>query len=157
MGQISFEAVLKKVPDIDAAYVLIPFDVEREYGKKGQVKVKAFIDGEPYRGSLVNMGYGMMLGIRQDIRKKIGKKPGDTVHIMIEEDLEERKVEIPSDLKEMFFHNMDAERFFLQLSYTHKKEYVKWINEAKREETRAYRLEKTIRMLQEKKKNPSEK
>ena len=157
MSQKSFDAILNKVPDIDAAYVLIPFDVEKEYGKKGQVKVKALIDGEPYRGSLINMGYGMMLGVRQDIRKKIGKNPGDKVHIVIEQDFEHRKVEIPPDLKEMFLHNMDAERFFANLSYTHQKEYVAWINDAKKEETRAIRLEKTIRMLQEKKKNPSAK
>jgi hypothetical protein len=157
MGQKEFDAKLQKVHDMDAAFVLIPFDVRKEYGKKGQVKVKAWIDGELYRGSLVNMGYGTMLGVRQDIRKKIGKNPGDTVHIILEEDLEDRKVEVPLDLKEMFFHNMDAERFFNTLSYSNRKEYVTWITSARIDVTRADRLEKTIRMLIEKKKNPSEK
>jgi hypothetical protein len=157
MGQKEFDAVLQKVHDMDAAYVLIPFDIGKEYGEKGQIKVKAKIDGELYRGSLVNMGYGTMLGIRQDIRKKIGKNPGDIVHIILEEDLEERKVEIPQDLKEMFIHNMDAERFFNTLSYTNQKEYVKWITNAILSETRADRLEKTIRMLMNKKRNPFDK
>ena len=51
----TFEAVLQKVPDIDGAYVEIPFDVLKEFGK-GRVKVSAAFDGVPYEGSLVRMG-----------------------------------------------------------------------------------------------------
>lgn len=49
-----FEAVIKKVPDIDGAYIEFPFDVREEFGK-GRVKVHATFDGEPYDGSLVRM------------------------------------------------------------------------------------------------------
>lgn len=80
-----FEAVVKKVEDIDGAYIEIPFDVKAEFGK-GRVPVTATFDGEPYEGSLVKMGTPChIIGIRKDIRAKIGKQPGDVVRVTLEE------------------------------------------------------------------------
>ena len=57
-----FRAVLKKVPDIDGAYIEFPGDVRQEFGK-GRVKVWARFDGIPYEGSPVRMGMpGHILG-----------------------------------------------------------------------------------------------
>lgn len=81
----SFDAVIQKVPDIDGAYVEIPFDVKAEFGK-GRVPVHATFDGEPYDGSVVRMGTpGHILGLRKDIRAKIGKQPGDRVNVTLKE------------------------------------------------------------------------
>ena len=81
----TFTAVIRKVPDIDGAYVEIPFDVRAVYGK-GRVRVRAFFDGAPYEGSLVRMGTpGHILGVRRDIRAKIGKQPGDVVSVTVQE------------------------------------------------------------------------
>lgn len=84
-----YDAVIQKVSDQNGAYVIFPYDPE--FGK-GRVKVHATFDGEPYDGSIVNMGVKnadgsvcYILGIRKDIRTKIGKQPGDTVQIMIRE------------------------------------------------------------------------
>ncbi|MPN29852.1 hypothetical protein SDC9_177305 [bioreactor metagenome] len=86
-----FEAVIRKVPDIDGAYIEFPYDVKTEFGK-GRVKVHATFDGEPYDGSLVNMGVKnsdgsvcYVIGLRKDIRSKIGKQAGDTVRVAIAE------------------------------------------------------------------------
>lgn len=80
-----FEAEIKKVPDIDGAYIEIPFDVKAEFGK-GRVPVEATFDGEPYEGSLVRMKTPChILGIRKDIRAKIGKQPGDIVKVTLKE------------------------------------------------------------------------
>jgi hypothetical protein len=80
-----FDAVIQKVEGIDGAYIEIPFDVKQEFGK-GRVPVTATFDGEPYEGSLVRMKTpGHILGIRKDIRAKIGKQPGDTVKVTLEE------------------------------------------------------------------------
>nr|WP_300094563.1 DUF1905 domain-containing protein [Sedimentibacter sp.] len=80
-----FDAVIMKVPDIDGAYVEFPYDVKNEFGK-GRVKVHAVFDGMEYDGSLVRMGTpGHIIGLRKDIRAKIGKQPGDTVHVIIQE------------------------------------------------------------------------
>ena len=78
-----FDAVIRKVPDIDGAYVEFPHDVQALFGK-GRVKVAATFDGVPYAGSLVRMGTpGHILGMRKDIRAQIGKQPGDTVHVTV--------------------------------------------------------------------------
>jgi len=84
-----FEAVIQKADDMDAAYIAIPFDIKAIYGK-GRLKVHATFDGEPYSGSIVNMGVKntdgsicYIIGIRKDIRARIGKQPGDTIHVTI--------------------------------------------------------------------------
>lgn len=78
-----FQAVIKKVPDINGAYIDFPFDVGQEFGK-GRVKVDATFDGVPYDGSLVRMKtVNHIIGIRKDIREKIGKQPGDMISVTI--------------------------------------------------------------------------
>ncbi len=80
-----FEAEIIKVPDMDAAYIVFPYDIREEFGK-GRVKVHATFDGESYDGSIVNMGTGdYIIGIRKDIRKMINKQPGDKISITIKE------------------------------------------------------------------------
>jgi len=73
------------------AYVVFPYDIRTEFGK-GRVKVHATFDGEPYDGSVVNMGVKnddgticYVLGILKEIRKKIGKEPGDIVYVTVKE------------------------------------------------------------------------
>jgi hypothetical protein len=129
------------------AYVTIPFDVEQVFGKK-RLKVKATIDGEPYRGSLVRMGTPHhMLIILKQIRQKIGKTFGEQVTVEIEEDLEPRQVELPLDLQQAFQANPEARQVFDRLSYSHQKEYARWVSEARRPETRQKRIQQTMEML----------
>jgi hypothetical protein len=73
------------------AYVQFPYDIRVEFSK-GRAKAFATFDGEPYEGSIVNMGVKnedgsvcYIIGIPKDIRKKIGKQPGDEVHVTIQE------------------------------------------------------------------------
>ena len=86
-----FQAVIQKVSGIDGAYVEFPHDLKEEFGK-GRLKVHAEFDGEPYDGSVVNMGikHGdgsicYIIGIRKDIRQKINKQAGDTIKVKISE------------------------------------------------------------------------
>ncbi len=80
-----FMAEIKKVPDIDGAYVEFPYDVREEFGK-GRVKVHATFDGEPYKGSLVRMKTeNHIIGVRKDIRQKISRQPGDIIEVTIRE------------------------------------------------------------------------
>ena len=81
--RVEFDAVILKNPDMDAAYVEIPFDVREKYGR-GRVAVHAEFDGEPYDGQLVRMGTPChVIGVRREIRAKIGKQAGDTVHVTL--------------------------------------------------------------------------
>jgi hypothetical protein len=82
-------AEIKKVPDIDGAYIEFPYDLRREFGK-GRIKVHAEFDGNPYEGSIVNMGIKnndgticYIIGIRKDIREKINKSFGDKINVKI--------------------------------------------------------------------------
>ena len=129
------------------AFVEVPFDVEAAFGSK-RPKVKALIEGVSYRGILTRMGTEChILGIRKEIREQIGKTFGDEIQVTVEPDLEERVVEIPKDLLKELQKDKEAKVFFDKLSYTHRKEYVTWVTEAKKEETRQNRIAKTIEML----------
>ena len=86
-----FEAVIEAAPEKGGAYVRFPYDIRKEFGK-GRVKVDVTFDGEPYRGSIVNMGVKnadgsicYIIGIRKDIRNKINKQPNDKVWVCVSE------------------------------------------------------------------------
>jgi hypothetical protein len=129
------------------AYVEVPFDVEEAFGSK-RPKVKAMIEGIPYHSTLMRMGTEChMLGILKEIREQIGKTFGDEVTVTVEPDTEPRVIEIPKDLMKELKKDKEAKAFFDKLSYTHQKEYVRWVEEAKKEETRQNRIVKTIEML----------
>jgi len=129
------------------AFVEVPFDVEEAFGSK-RPKVRAMIEGVPYRGILTRMGTEHhLLIILKEIREQVGKTFGDAVTITVEPDTEPRLIEVPKDLMKELKREKGAKAFFDKLSYTHQREYVMWINEAKREETRQNRILKTIEML----------
>ncbi len=72
------------------AFVPVPLDIKKEFGK-GRLKVNATFDGEPYSGSIVNMGFKnedgsvcYILGILKAIRNKLGKEIGDVVEVEVE-------------------------------------------------------------------------
>lgn len=146
-----FTAAIQQHGGINGAFVEPPFDVEEVFGAK-RVKVLATFDGAMYRGSLVRMGGCYMLGITQEMRKRIGKDFGDTIQVTIEKDEEERIVDTPVDFVSALNDNPQAQITFDSLSFSGKKDYVLWITDAKKAETRADRIEKSIGKLLEGKK-----
>ncbi|RPJ53148.1 MAG: DUF1905 domain-containing protein [Methanobacteriota archaeon] len=155
MKTYEFDAEMHGHESMDAAFIEFPYDVETEFGVRGQVKVRAFFDGVEYRGSLARMGGERhILGLAKKIRDAIGKKPGDMVHIVLSEDTEPRTVAIPDDLRQILDDHPSAGAFFETLSYTNRKEYVRWIEGAKAEETRRRRLEKAVILLLDRKRHP---
>ncbi|MFC0343627.1 YdeI/OmpD-associated family protein [Epilithonimonas hispanica] len=151
---IKFSAEIQQHQNINAAFVNFPFDTVELFGKKGQVKVKVLFDDKvEYRGSLTKMKSDChLLGLTQEVRKELGKTFGDTVEVKLWEDKEERIVIIPDDVQVLLNQNEKAKEFYEKMSYTHKKEYIRWIEEAKKEETRERRKIKMIEMLLEGKK-----
>jgi hypothetical protein len=136
------------------AFLYFPYDVEQEFGTRGRVPVKATIDGVSYTGSLFKYAAPQhTLGVQKTIRQEIGKGPGDRVEVVLRKDEEVREVDVPPAFKALM-KNEKVLPFFARLSYTHRKEYCRWITEAKKEETRARRLEKAIAMLKAKVKTP---
>ena len=127
--------------------MLFPYNTEKEFATRGKVPVKATFNGVPYTGSLMKYRNPLhLLGLPKAIREQTGKGPGDTVEVVVWKDEEVRTVEVPAQFENL----MKKEGLlpvFKKLSYTHRKEYCRWITEAKREETRSNRLEKAIEML----------
>lgn len=85
-----FDAMIEAVPEKGGAYIRFPHDIRTEFGK-GRVKANITFDGEPYCGSIVNMGVKnadgsicYIIGIRKEIRNKIGKQPGDMVFVTVQ-------------------------------------------------------------------------
>ncbi len=134
--------------------VVFPFDLKETFGKKS-VKVKITYDGVDYRGLLKSMGGDCVYClIRKDIRQQIGKNPGDLVHVIVQEDTEERVVTVPPDFQLVMDEIPTVKTIFENFSYTCKKEYVNWITEAKRPETRQNRIQKSVEMILAGKKEP---
>ncbi len=153
MKKYTFTAKIAAVGN-GGACVHFPYDVEKEFGTRGRVPVQASFDGIPYRGSLTRCGAAdHMLGMLKSIREQIGKGPGDTVEVVVWKDEAERTVKVPPDLAKLL-DRQGLRLFFEKLSYTHRKEYCRWITEAKKEETRARRLEKAADMLRKGVKTP---
>jgi hypothetical protein len=146
MKKYKFKAKIE-AGDGGGAYVLFPYDTDKEFATKGKVPVKATFGGIPYTGSLIKYGHPLhSLGMPKAIREQIGKGPGDAIEVVVWKDEEVRTVEVPAPFEKL----MKKEGLlpvFEKLSYTHRKEYCRWITEAKKEETRLKRLEKAIEML----------
>lgn len=149
ISTLTFSAVILQNGNMNAAYVNFPFSVEELFGTRGQVKIKAVFDGSvSYRGSLANMGGGRhCLGLTQAVRKELGKTFGDEVTVELQRDTEARTVEIAPDIQQILSENPEAQALLSKMSYTHKKEYINWIEEAKKPETRDRRKLKMIEML----------
>ena len=145
----TFDTVLEKHEHIDATGITIPFDVEKVFGAK-RVPVKAWINGAEYQGSVFRMGGKYMMAVPKVFREAAGIKAGEKITVTIEKDAGKRTVELPPDLAEAL-KNAGLTDVFSNLSYTHQKEYVNAIKEAKKEETRLKRIERTIELVSLKK------
>ena len=146
MKKYKFKAKIE-AGDGGGAYVLFPYDTGKEFATNRKVPVKATFDGVPYTGSLIKYGKPLhVLGLPKAIREQIGKRPGDTLELVVWKDEEVRTVEVPAPFEKLM-KKEGLLPFFEKLSYTHRKEYCRWISEAKKEETRSKRLEKAIEML----------
>ncbi len=153
MKRYPFQARIQ-AGDGGGAHVLFPYDTEKEFGTKGKVPVKATIDGVAYSGSLIKYGFPQhLLPVAKAIRTQIGKQPGDPVEVVVWRDEAVRTLEVPAAFG-LLLKERGLLPFFESLSYTNRKEYCRWVSEAKKEETRARRLQKAVEMLRDGVKTP---
>lgn len=156
MKKFCFDAIIQKDSEINAAFIEFPFNVETAFGKNGRVKV--LFDEFEYRGSLVRMGHPChIIGLNKKVREAISKGPNDVVHVVVIEDIEDRLVEIPIDFDNAMSMHAGTKEIFHSLSFTHRKEYVEWINAAKKQQTRSSRIERCIDGLVNTTKSPLKK
>jgi bifunctional DNA-binding transcriptional regulator/antitoxin component of YhaV-PrlF toxin-antitoxin module len=102
------------------AYVVFPYETEKEFGTKGKVPVNATIDGIAERGGLFTMGTPFhMLGVPKAIREQIGKSPGNIVTVVLWKDEQPREVDVPPAFKALM-KKAGVLSFFEGLSFTHR-------------------------------------
>ena len=149
-GVITFSTAIID-PGDGGAYVKFPYDTEDLFGTKGRIPVKVEFDGQPYRGTMLRYGTEKHIIILvKKIRDLIGKQAPEVVQVKVQLDDEDRKVELPDDVRQVLETNQTVFDKFKKLSYTHQKEYIDWINGAKKEETRQNRIEKLLLKIVEK-------
>jgi len=146
----TFETVLEKHENMEATGITIPFDVEKVFGAK-RVPVKVQINGAQHQSTIIRMGGKYMVGVPKIFREAANIKAGETITVTLVKDTEKRTAEVPQDLAEALT-KAGLTDVFAKMSYTHQKEYVNAVNDAKKEETRIRRIEKTIEELIKKKK-----
>lgn len=145
VGARRFEAELEATQG-GGTVVAVPFDVGAAFGSK-RPPVRATVNGFTFRTTIALMGGRSLLGLNREVREGAGVEAGERIAVEIERDDEPRLVEVPADLAEAIGAVAGLRETFDALSYTHRKEYVRWIEEAKREETRNRRLEKAVELL----------
>ena len=149
-GRIEFDRKVQH-EEGGGTFVVFPHDVEKLYGVKGRVPVKVTFDGIPYRGSMVKMGAPHhILLLLKEIREKLGKDRGDTVHVTVELDEAPRVVNLAKDV-EAVYKKAKVLEAYRAMSYSHQREYNLWIEDAKQAETRRRRIDKAITELRTKK------
>jgi hypothetical protein len=146
MSKQIFEVKLQRVGS-SGAYFQVPFNVHEVFGTKAQVKVRGTMDGRTYRSSIMPMGGKHMMVVNKEIQESINKKAGDKVKVVMEIDASPRIVAVPTDLKKALGRKLKAKKFFEESSYTNQKEYVQWIRDAKKLETREHRIKEAVEQL----------
>lgn len=143
-----FRTVLEQQEGSTATAIWLPFDAEQAFGKRGRVPVRGTINGTAFRSSVFRMrNEPYFMVVNRQLREQGGLKAGETVSVVMERDDEPRLIEPPEDLARALGSEKAAQSAWEKLSYTHKREHVKAIEEAKRPETRARRIAKAIEQL----------
>ncbi len=131
-----------------AAMFRVPFDLEDVFGR-ARPPVKVTIRGHTWRTTPGVYGGAGYIGLNRAVRDATGVDAGDRVAVTMELDTEPRTVRVPADLRAALAAEPEAKKAFSALSFTHRREYVEWVEEAKRPETRARRIAGTVERVRE--------
>jgi hypothetical protein len=126
------------VRDGSMCFIPVPFDPRPVFGKV-RAPVKVTLNGFSYRSTIASMGNGPCVPLRRSNREAAGLDGSETVRVTLELDSEARVVEPPRDLVRALKAMPPAWERWHELSYSHQREYVEAIEEARKPETRARR------------------
>jgi antitoxin component of MazEF toxin-antitoxin module len=148
MGKIQFSTqLLARGPA--AAVVLDDAQVAAVGEGAKRFPVVATVNGYTWRTSVARMGGEFLVGLPREVRSGAGVAAGDDVEVVLELDTAPREVEVPAALAAALAADPQAKAVFEGLAFTHRKEYARWIAEAKRDETRQRRVEQAVEMIKE--------
>jgi Bacteriocin-protection, YdeI or OmpD-Associated/Domain of unknown function (DUF1905) len=111
--------------------------------------VVATVNGYTWRTTVTRMRGEFLLGLNRAVREEAGVEAGDSVEVNLELDTAPREVEVPEALANALAKDSEARAAFDRLAYTYRKEYARWIHDAKRDETRQRRVAQAVEMLRE--------
>jgi hypothetical protein len=146
MAEQRFTAELHDSGRGGGRWLEVPFNPTVAFGE-ARAPVAGTLNGTPFRGRLSVYGGKTYLGLNKEIRDAAGIDVGDEVEVVLDRDDAPREVEIPNELLVAFERDAAAKVAFDKLAFTHRKEYARWIAEAKKEETRERRVAKALEML----------
>lgn len=148
MAEARFDAELRAAGR-GGHFIEIPPEVVEALGGAGRIPVAATFDGVPYRGSIVRYRGTTMIGVPKAIIAQAGASVGDMLGVVARNDDTPRRVEVPPELASLLRKDRVAKRAFEALSYSHQREHVNHITEAKKPETRIRRAERAVAMLRD--------
>ncbi|MGI8428667.1 MAG: YdeI/OmpD-associated family protein [Solirubrobacteraceae bacterium] len=125
----------------------VPDEIVTELGSGKRPAVRITVGGHTYRTTVASMGGRFIVPLSAENRAAAGVAAGDKVEVEIQLDAEPREVAVPADLAQVLAEDGTAREFFDGLAYTHRKEWARWIEEAKKPETRRERIAKTVSAL----------
>lgn len=146
MGVVHFKTQLQ--PRGPAAAVILD-DVQVAAVGEGAKRfpVVATVNGYTWRTTVVRMGGEFLLGLSKEVRQGAGAEAGDEVDVTVELDTAPREVEVPEALAAALAADPEAKASFDRMAFTHRKEYARWIADAKQEQTRQRRLGQALEMI----------
>jgi hypothetical protein len=148
MGSVRFRTTLASRGP--AAAIVLDDSQVAELGEGAKrFPIVATVNGYSWRTTMARMRGEFLVGLSRAVRQEAGVKSGDTVEVEIELDTAQRKVELPQALADALATDSPARAGFDRLTYTHRKEYARWISEAKRDETRERRIAEALELLRE--------
>lgn len=130
-----------------ATGMAVPDDVVAALDAGRRPAVRITVGGHTYRTTIASMAGRFLVPLSAENRDAAGLTAGDDVDVTVELDDAPREVTLPDDLAEALTGDLTARQFFDGLSYTHRKEWVRWVTEAKKSTTRAARVSKTVEAL----------
>jgi hypothetical protein len=146
MGVIRFRAQLQ--PRGPAAAIVLD-DAQVAVVGEGAKRfpVVATVNGYTWRTSVARMGGEFLLGLNKEIRQGAGVQAGDAADVTIELDVAPREAGVPEALAAALAADPQARESFERMAFTHRKEYARWVAEAKREQTRQRRVQQALEMI----------
>ena len=149
MTSVTFRAVVESARGGGHVVEVDP-DVASRIGARHRTRVRGTLAGADYRSNLISMGGRLVLGIHKATLAAAGRTTGDVVEIMMTTDDEPLPTdEVPKDLAAALRRNARARTAFEAMPPSHRRRYVGWVTEAKREDTRARRVQESIRQILE--------
>src|SRR5688500_1269738 len=134
------------VRDGSVCFIPVPFDPKPVFGKV-RAPVKVTVNGYTYRSTIASMGGTVCIPLRKSNREAAGLEGGETLEVKLDLDTEKREVKPPSDLVKALKATPAAWEEWPELSYSHQREYVEAIEEAKKPETRERRITEAVRAI----------